>query len=119
MSDTTIPMQQHPAEPAAETGRHPVNIGHLVMGVAFIGLTLVWALVASDTVEGADIRWLMPIPWVAAGIAGVLATVLTNRSRWGQNQTGWVTSEADTTTESDTETDTPTETTDTTPEENR
>ncbi len=110
MSDTTIPRQHHPAEPATEGGRHPVNIGHLVMGVAFIGLTLVWALVASDTVEGADIRWLMPIPWVAAGIAGVLATVLTNRTRWGQSQTGWVTSDADASS---------TETTDTTNEENR
>ena len=79
MSDTTIPMQQHPAEPAPESGRHPVNVGHLVMGVAFLGLTVVWALVASDTVEGSDIRWLMPIPWVAAGIAGVLATVIPAR----------------------------------------
>lgn len=104
MSDTTIPMQQNPTGPPTDSGRHPVNIGHLVMGVAFVGLTLVWALVASDTVEGSDIRWLMPIPWVAAGAAGVLATVLTNRSRWGQSQTGWVTS---------------TEPTDATPEENR
>ena len=120
MSDTTIPMQQHPAEAAPDSGRHPVNIGHLVMGVAFIGLTLVWALVASDTVEGSDIRWLMPIPWVAGGIAGVLATVLTNRSSWGQSQTGWVASEdapADTTPESPTEATT--ETTEITPEENR
>ena len=108
-------MSNTPAVPSG--ARHPVNIGHLVMGVAFIGLTLVWSLVASDTVEGSDVRWLMPIPWVAAGIAGVLATVLTNRSRWGQNQTGWVTSEADTSsTETTTET---TDTTDTTNEENR
>jgi hypothetical protein len=113
MSDTTLPLQQHPAEPATDSGRHPVNVGHLVMGVAFMGLTLVWALVASDTVEGADVRWLMPIPWVAAGVAGVLATVLANRSRWGQTQTGWVTREPDTT-----DTETPSETTDTT-EENR
>ena len=89
------------------SGRHPVNVGHLVMGVAFLGLTLVWALVASDTVEGSDIRWLMPIPWVAAGLAGVLATVLPNRGRWGKSKTGWVTSSEDT------------ETTEITNEENR
>ena len=51
-------------------GRHPVNIGHLVMGVAFAGLAVVWALIAGDVVEGDDIRWLLPAPWVLAGIAG-------------------------------------------------
>ena len=87
------------------------------MGVAFLGLTLVWALIASDTVDGSDIRWLMPIPWVAAGIAGVLATVFTNRKRWGHHQTGWIGPEAGTTAETTTAPITPT--TDTTNEENR
>ena len=125
MSDTTIPMQQHPAEPAHQSGRHPINVGHLVLGVAFLGVTVVWALVASDTVNGSDIRWLMPIPWVSAGIAGVLATVLTSGRRWGQSQTGWVGDPSPATPEPDPE---PTEeiavdptedTTETTPEENR
>ncbi len=91
MTDTTVPRPQHPGAPDPGSGRHPVNVGHLVMGVAFLGLTLVWALVASETVEGSDIRWLMPIPWVAAGAAGLLATVRTNRRRWAQSETGWVT----------------------------
>jgi hypothetical protein len=77
MTDYTVPPPQPETGPMS--GRHPVNVGHLVMGVAFLGLTLVWALVASDTVEGADIRWLLPIPWVAAGVAGVLASVLPSR----------------------------------------
>jgi hypothetical protein len=54
-------------------GLHPVNVGHLVMGVAFAGLTIVWALYMSDTVSSHDLRWLMPIPWVAAGVAGLVA----------------------------------------------
>ena len=113
MSDTTIPME-HPTEQAPESGRHPVNVGHLVMGVAFLGITFVWALIASDTVEGSDIRWLLPIPWVAAGIAGVLASVLPGRrNRVAQRQTGWVAPET-----SDTATDTTTDETET-PEENR
>lgn len=57
------------------TGRHPVNVAHLVMGIAFLGLVLIWSLIVSDAVNGPDIRWLLPLPWVAAGLAGVLATV--------------------------------------------
>ena len=51
------------------SGRHPVNIGHLVMGLAFVGLVGVWALIQGDIVQGDDIRWLLPVPWVLAGIA--------------------------------------------------
>lgn len=70
-----------------ETGRHPVNIGHLVMGIAFLGLVGVWALVQGDVVGGSDVRWLMPVPWVFAGVAGILATVLTAR-RHATTRTG-------------------------------
>jgi hypothetical protein len=54
-------------------GVPPITVGHLVMGVAFAGLTIVWALYMSDTVSSHDLRWLMPIPWVAAGVAGLVA----------------------------------------------
>lgn len=63
------------------SGRHPVNIGHLVMGVAFLGLTVIWALFESDTIGSEDLHWLMPLPWLAAGVAGLLAVVLTGRRR--------------------------------------
>ena len=43
------------------------------MGIAFLGLVGVWALVAGDAVDGDDIRWLLPIPWVLAGAAGLVA----------------------------------------------
>jgi hypothetical protein len=89
------------------SGRHPVNIGHLVMGLAFVGLVGVWALVQGDVVHGADIRWLLPVPWVLAGIAGLLATTLSGRDRWAVRETGWVQLPTDTT---DTETDTTEET---------
>ena len=62
-----------------EDARHPVNIGHLVMGIAFLGLVAVWALVEGDVVEGSEVRWLMPVPWVFAGVAGLVATVLVGR----------------------------------------
>lgn len=57
-----------------EHGRHPVNIAHLVMGLAFLGMVGVWALFQADAVDGGDVRWLLPIPWVLAGLAGLLAT---------------------------------------------
>jgi len=64
-----------------DSGRHPVNVGHLVMGLAFLGIVAVWALIAADTVTGREIRWLLPVPWVLAGIGGLLAVTLTGRRR--------------------------------------
>ncbi len=65
--------------PDRPSGRHPVNIGQLVMGVAFAGMVLVWALVQGDAVETSELRWLLPIPWIAAGAAGLAATVWPGR----------------------------------------
>ena len=69
-----------------DDGRHPVNIGHLVMGIAFLGLVGIWALVQSNVVNGGDIRWLLPIPWVFAGVTGLLATTLSARNRHAARQ---------------------------------
>ena len=55
-------------------GRHPVNVLHLVMGVAFLGLFVNWSLIQSGALDTGDLRWLLPIPWVAAGAAGLIAT---------------------------------------------
>jgi len=67
------------------SARHPVNIGQLVMGVAFIGLVVVWALIQSDVVGGDDVRWLLPVPWVLAGLAGLLATTRSGRD-WARTE---------------------------------
>ncbi|MCD4524605.1 hypothetical protein [Nocardioides sp. cx-173] len=75
----------------AESGRHPVNVGHLVMGIAFLGLALVWSLIANDVVEGDHVRWLLPVPWVLAGAAGLAAVAVTGRRRHAVRQRGWVT----------------------------
>ena len=34
-----------------ESGRHPVNVGHLVMGLAFAGIVVVWWFVQADLVD--------------------------------------------------------------------
>lgn len=117
MTDLTAPMETVAEQPRA-TGRHPVNVGHLVLGVAFLGLFVVWALIASDAVEGDNVRWLMPIPWVAAGLAGVLASILpARRGPVGVRQTGWVTSSEPA--QANETTETTEDTTEETPEENK
>ena len=78
-----------PTQPERVSGRHPVNVGHLVMGIAFLGLVGVWALIQSDMVGGSDVRWLLPVPWVLAGLAGLLAIGLSGSRRWSTRQTGW------------------------------
>jgi len=61
------------------SGRHPVNVGHLVMGVAFLGLTSIWLLFETEAIGRDDLSWLLPLPWLAAGLAGLLAVTLTGR----------------------------------------
>ena len=67
------------ATPGPDSWRHPVNVGHLVMGLAFLGLVVVWALVVGDAVADDDVRWLLPVPWVLAGGAGLVATAVAAR----------------------------------------
>jgi len=77
MSESTEQTQVLP-EPGTRSfgaGVHPVNIGHLVMGVAFTGLVVIWALIKAGSADASDLRWLLPIPWVAAGAAGLIATL--------------------------------------------
>lgn len=88
MSTTTTPSTE------LQSGRHPVNVGHLVMGIAFLGLVGVWALIQGDVVGDGDVRWLMPVPWVLAGLAGLLAIGLSGSKRWTTRQTGWVGADA-------------------------
>ena len=60
------------------------------MGIAFLGIVGVWVLIQTDTVTGDDIRWLLPIPWVLAGVVGLAATAITGSRRYAVRQTGWV-----------------------------
>jgi len=58
---------------------HPVNTGHLVMGLTFLGLCGVWLAVQSDWVSTEDVRWLLPLPLVFAGVAGLIVLALSGR----------------------------------------
>ncbi|GAB3251548.1 hypothetical protein [Nocardioides dilutus] len=71
-------------------GRHPVNIGHLVMGLAFLGLVGIWSLIVNDVVDDNDIRWLLPVPWVLAGLGGLAALAVSGSRRYATRANGWV-----------------------------
>lgn len=81
---------EHMGRPARPSGRHPVSIGHLVMGIAFLGLAVVAGLVSGNVVDGDDVHFLMPLPWVLAGLGGLAALVLRDRGRYGSRMQGWV-----------------------------
>ena len=100
MSSTTT---TDPTAQERSSGRHPVNVGHLVMGIAFLGVVGVWALVQGDVVGDGDVRWLLPVPWVLAGLAGLLAIGVSGSKRWTTRQVGWI-QPADTTTTETTDT---------------
>jgi len=64
-----------------DSGFHPVHVAHLVMGIAFLAFAGIWAALTSDVVDGEDLRWLLPVPWLLAGTVGLLASVAGRRAR--------------------------------------
>ena len=87
MTEPEIPREERAEE---ASGWHAVNVGHLVMGTAFVGLVVVWALISSELVDLADARWLLPFPWLVAGVVGLAATVLRNLGRRPGKMSGWI-----------------------------
>lgn len=77
---STMPWQEQEQEPRrSDRGWHPVNVGHLVVGVALLGLAVVWALEVTGAVGEAQLRWLLPVPWVLGGVTGLLAAPFSRR----------------------------------------
>jgi hypothetical protein len=52
---------------------HPLNVSYLVVGLVFLGISGSWALRASDVIDAAAIRWLLPLTLVVAGVIGLVA----------------------------------------------
>ena len=52
---------------------HPLNVGYLVIGLVFLGISGAWALHAAGAVDNADVRWLVPLVLVGAGLVGLVA----------------------------------------------
>ncbi len=60
-------------------GFHRLGTAHLVMGIVFLSLAALWALLTSGVVGSDDLRWLLPLPFVLAGAAGLVALGLSAR----------------------------------------
>lgn len=63
------------------SGWHPVQVTHLILGIAFLTFVGIWAALTADVVQSSDLRWLLPVPWLLGGSAGLVASVLGHRSR--------------------------------------
>jgi hypothetical protein len=72
------------------SGFHPVNVGHLVMGIAFVGLFVVWSLIDMDAVAVEENGWVLGLPWLVAGAVGLLATVLRRGHGSSGRMRGWI-----------------------------
>ncbi|MGI9155706.1 MAG: hypothetical protein ACR2FG_03590 [Marmoricola sp.] len=52
-----------------------VKVGHLVVGLVFLGLALSWALRAGGAIDSWSIGLLVPVVLVGAGAVGLVAMV--------------------------------------------
>lgn len=57
------------------TNRNRVKVGHLVVGLVFLGLALSWALRAGGVIGDVSVGLLVPAVLVGAGAAGLVAMV--------------------------------------------
>jgi cytochrome c oxidase subunit IV len=57
------------------SGRHPVNVTHLVMGLVFLGIAASWVLRQLEVIDADGWRWALPAILVLAGAAGLVAAV--------------------------------------------
>lgn len=90
MTEQETPLEDRTPDAGPVSGWHPVNIGYLVMGTAFVGLFVVWALVDMDAVDLSETGWVLPLPWLVAGLVGLIATVLRNLGRRPGKMSGWI-----------------------------
>jgi cytochrome bd-type quinol oxidase subunit 2 len=66
--------QQQPAD-------RSVKITHLVFGLLFLGVAVVWALVVGDVIHEDDLAVLAPAILIAAGVVGLAASLASARNR--------------------------------------
>lgn len=63
---------------------HPVDVGHLVVGLVFLGMAGAWALRAADVIDTGELGWLLPLTLVLAGVVGLAASAAKGISRGRQ-----------------------------------
>ncbi|HEX6247975.1 MAG TPA: hypothetical protein VFZ64_08920 [Nocardioidaceae bacterium] len=55
---------------------HPLNVSYLVVGLVFLGIAASWALRETGVVDLSEVRWLLPLTLVVAGLVGVAAMMV-------------------------------------------
>jgi len=63
-----------------------VKITHLVFGLLFLGVAVVWALVVGDVINENDLAVLAPAILIAAGVIGLATSLASARNRRNRNQ---------------------------------
>jgi len=53
----------------------PVNIGYLVIGLIFLGLSLTWLLNETGVIDPNGFQWLLPTILLGAGLIGLFASL--------------------------------------------
>ena len=63
-----------------------VKITHLVFGLLFLGVAVVWALVVGDVINENDLAILAPAILIAAGVIGLATSLASARNRRNRNE---------------------------------
>jgi hypothetical protein len=63
-----------------------VKITHLVFGLLFLGVAVVWALVVGDVINENDLAVLAPAILIAAGVIGLAVSLASGRNRRKRNE---------------------------------
>ena len=63
-----------------------VKITHLVFGLLFLGVAVVWALVVGDVINENDLAILAPAILIAAGVIGLATSLASARNRRKRNE---------------------------------
>jgi len=58
-----------------------LKIPHLVFGLLFLGVAIIWALVAADVITPEGLVVLAPAVLIAAGVIGLAASLASGRNR--------------------------------------
>ena len=71
--------QQPPAD-------RSVKITHLVFGLLFLGVAVVWALVVGDVISENDLAVIAPAVLIVAGVIGLATSLASARNRRNRNE---------------------------------
>jgi len=63
-----------------------VKITHLVFGLLFLGVAVVWALVVGDVINEEDLAVIAPAILIAAGVIGLATSLASARNRRNRNE---------------------------------